>query len=412
MQLINNLKLIIQNISGFILKHKEWFIIGILLIISGVAHGYNMFHFPYYENDEGTYMSQAWSVITQGKMSHYTYFYDHSPVGWFLIALWTKLTGGFFTFGISVNSGRVLMLVLHLFSTFFLFKIAKKMTGSIYAGIFSVLIFSLSPLGIYFQRRVLLDNIMIFWLLMSLYFIICHRRRLLIVMLSAITFALSVLSKESGIFFLPVMLYLLFIQINKQHRKLGLIFWIIIFGIICSFYPLYALLKGELFPMGSIFDSGGEHVSLIETLLWQATRGGGDTIQYLKQWFYYDKFIIIFGVISTFINLLLGINKKYYRIVALLSLSYILYLIKGGLLIEFYIIGLIPFLSLNIGIFLWFLIDKINKKQLISLFLLVIFLFVLSKKLIDKQEIYISNQVIDQEMALSWIKKIFPMIKW
>ena len=93
---------------------KELAIIAVLLLISGISHGYNMFHFPYYENDEGVYMSQAWSLLTQGRLSPYTYWYDHAPFGCMLIALWTKLTGGFFTFGLSVNSGRVLMLVFHL----------------------------------------------------------------------------------------------------------------------------------------------------------------------------------------------------------------------------------------------------------------------------------------------------------
>ncbi|MCK5123186.1 MAG: glycosyltransferase family 39 protein [Candidatus Pacebacteria bacterium] len=402
------IKTILNGIKNFIIKRKEFFVIVLLLLISGIAHGYNMFNFPYYENDEGTYISQAWSVLNQGTLSHYTYWYDHSPVGWFLIALWTKLTGGFFTFGMSVNSGRVLMLVLHLFSTFFLFKIAKKMTGSIYAGFFSALIFALSPLGIYFQRRVLLDNIMVFWLLMSLHLILCFKKRLLIIIFSAITFSLSVLSKESGIFFLPVMLYLVFIQTNKQHKRLGFVLWIILFGLICSLYPLYALLKSELFPMGSIFDAGGEHVSLIETLTWQIKRDGENTIQYLKQWFYDDKFVIIFGTVTTFINLLLGISKKYYRIAALLSFSYIFYLTKGGLLIGFYIVGLMPFLALNIGMFLQFLLDRINKKKLkcsVFLFLFIILSSVLIKGLADEQKIYIDNQIIDQKKALTWIKE-------
>src|SRR5260221_13031472 len=95
-----------------------------LLIISGVAHAYNMFHFPYYENDEGVYMSQAWALIAKGQLAPYTYWYDHAPGGWILIALWTLLTGGFFTFGLSVNSGRVLMFILHLLSVFFLYTIS------------------------------------------------------------------------------------------------------------------------------------------------------------------------------------------------------------------------------------------------------------------------------------------------
>src|ERR1700722_13450241 len=110
-----------KHFNNFFKKYNTTLLLVLLLIISGVAHGYNMFHFPYYDNDEGTYMSQAWSLLTQGKLEPYTYWYDHAPAGWMFLALWTFLSGGFFTFGGSVNSGRVFMLLLHLASTFFLF---------------------------------------------------------------------------------------------------------------------------------------------------------------------------------------------------------------------------------------------------------------------------------------------------
>ena len=185
---------------------KDLLVLAILLLISGVAHGYNMFHFPYYENDEGTYISQAWSLLTQGKLAPYTYFYDHAPVGWFLIALWAKLTGGFFTFGFSINSGRVLMLVLHLLSTALLFGVAKKLFKSNLTATLASLIFTLSPLGIYFQRRVLLDNIMVFWLLLALLLILGNRRKLRHFIGSAIAFGIAILTKETAIFFYPALL--------------------------------------------------------------------------------------------------------------------------------------------------------------------------------------------------------------
>ena len=123
---------------------KELLLIIILLLIAGVSHGYNMFQFPYFENDEGSYSSYAWSLLTEGKLSPYTYWYDHAPAGWILIALWAFVTGGFFTFGFSLNSGRVLMLLLHILSSLFLYFIAKRFTKSQWVGALSVIIFSLS----------------------------------------------------------------------------------------------------------------------------------------------------------------------------------------------------------------------------------------------------------------------------
>lgn len=395
------------------INRKEIILIAFLLIVSGVAHGYNMFSFPYYENDEGVYMSQAWSVLTQGKMAPYTYWYDHSPAGWLFIAIWAKLTGGFYIFGMTLNTGRVFMLVLHLFSTFFLYKIAKKMTSSNYAGFFAALIFALSPLGIYFQRRVLLDNIMVFWILFSLYVLLCHRKRLLTIIISAIAFALSCLSKESAVFFMPVLLYLVFLEIDKRHRKMGIVLWLVSFGVVCSFYPLYALLKGELFPMGSMFDSGGKHVSLIGTLMWQALRKGGSIGTLMWQWINSDKVLIILGSISVCLGLFLGIKKKYYRISALLALFYLFYLVRGGMIIEFYIIGVIPFIALNIGIIISFILSKINNVKVrrgVALGLLGIlsFCFIDEAKHIKgssvDNNIYYSNQTVSQLEALAWTK--------
>lgn len=222
-----------------------------VLITAGVAHGFNMFHFPYYENDEGTYMAQAWSVLTQGKLAPYTYFYDHAPLGWFLIAFWNLISGGFFTFGLSVNSGRVFMLVIHLISTLFVYLITKKLTKNTLASILASLIFSLTPLGIYYQRRVLLDNIMIFWVLFSFYLLIGTGRKLRHFLASALTFGIAVLTKESAIFFFPAFIYIAYSQAHKVHRSFAVIKWIAISTTIISVYMLYAVLKGELFPSGT-----------------------------------------------------------------------------------------------------------------------------------------------------------------
>jgi hypothetical protein len=103
-------------------RYAEYLLLGMVLAVSTVAHGYNMFGFPYYENDEGTYLSQAWSLLTRGKLSPYTYWYDHAPAGWIFTAAWILISGGIFSFGFSLNSGRVLMLIIHLLSSCLLFQ--------------------------------------------------------------------------------------------------------------------------------------------------------------------------------------------------------------------------------------------------------------------------------------------------
>ena len=67
-----------------------------LVAVSAVAHGLNMLNYPVHSRfgDEGIYLMQAWSVLRHGELAPYTYWYDHAPASWLLIAGWLALTGG------------------------------------------------------------------------------------------------------------------------------------------------------------------------------------------------------------------------------------------------------------------------------------------------------------------------------
>jgi len=53
-------------------------------------------------------MQQAWSVLREARLSPYTYFYDHAPLGWLVIAGWASLLPSQLqTFGSAINTGRV-----------------------------------------------------------------------------------------------------------------------------------------------------------------------------------------------------------------------------------------------------------------------------------------------------------------
>ncbi len=415
--------LMLSNLFKKIRENKvETLLLLCVLVIAGVAHGYNMFHFPYYEADEGTYLSQAWAVLTQGKLAIYTYWYDHAPVGWFLIAIWTFLTGGLFTFGFSVNSGRVLMLVLHLFSCVFLYLIAKKTTNSKLVGLISILLFSLSPLAIYYHRRVLLDNIEVFWTLLSLYLILNYKNKLRYIILSAITFGIAILSKESAIFFIPAFLYFLFDQSHKNHKIFTISKWLFVTGIIVGFYFLYATLKGELFPAGTYFGGTNDHVSLLGTLKFQASRGkisifepGSTFWSIAGSWKRDDPIFVIMGAISTVLTLLVGIKHKGSRYLGLLASCYWLFLLRGGLVLEFYLVPLIPFISLTTACAIWyttffFPFLKTNIKKIIApipAFIImgfIIFSFFKSANTIrNGYSIYTSDQTTAQINAVNYI---------
>ncbi|MDB5058640.1 MAG: hypothetical protein JWO59_2112, partial [Chloroflexi bacterium] len=194
----------------FLLRHREHVWIGSILLVAGLAHGINMYNLPYFENDEGTYMSQAWSVLAEGQLAPYTYWYDHAPLGWIQIAGWTFITGGITSFGPSIYSGRVLMLLMQIGSTLMVYAITRRVSGSIFAASFAALAFCLSAWGTYYHRRILLDNIATFWMLLSIVLLLSPRLTLRKVWLSATALAVSVLSKELTIFLVPVLAYLVF----------------------------------------------------------------------------------------------------------------------------------------------------------------------------------------------------------
>ncbi len=403
----------LQKIKNLFIKHKTALILIFLLVLSAVAHGYNMFHFPYYENDEGTYMSQAWSLMTSGNLAPYTYWYDHAPAGWIFIALWVKITGGFFTFGTSVDSGRAFMFVLHITSSLLLFINSKRITKSNFASIVAVLVFSLSPLAIYFQRRVLLDNIMVFWVLLSLTYLLKEKKKLSQILLSAIFFGIAVLTKENAIFFTPAFIYILYSKIDNNRRITTIIKWLTVTGFTISFYLIYALLKGEFFPTGFNGDST-THVSLVQTLIDQIDRGQyfgildkrSDFYINLIEWLKKDSLTIFLGILATLLNILISIKEKKLRSAIVLVVCFSLFLIRGKLIIDFYIVPLIPFLALNIGIVANYFVKLISfNKRTVTIVLSLASIAAISYFLIKtRPEIYTKDETRAQINTINWIK--------
>ena len=275
----------IPKIANPFLKWEVLLIL-VVLLVAGLAHGINMFHYPYYESDEGTYLSQAWAIFHLGRLSYYTYWYDHAPLGWIQIAIWAAITGGFNAFGTPMNSGRIFMLVLQLGSTLFLYRIARVSSKSIVVATIVALLFALSPYGIYYHRRILLDNIMTFWMLLSILALLARRLSLKHVWLSATALAIGILSKEVIVFLIPVLVYFVWVRTDKSHRAIALISWLVIVCVICSFYPLMAIVKGELFPTGTLLGGNNPHVSLLASASFQDSRGNDGGLLSLQSSFW------------------------------------------------------------------------------------------------------------------------------
>ncbi|MCL4552474.1 MAG: glycosyltransferase family 39 protein, partial [Candidatus Marsarchaeota archaeon] len=337
-----------------------------VLAIAFFVHSYNMFGYPLFLGDEGIYTEQAWAVLRMGTLAPYTYWYDHTPVGWLQLALWTwLLPGKFFMFGMAIDSGRVLMMLLSLASVALLYQITLRLTKSNVAAVVAALIWALSPLALFYSRMVLLDNIMVFWVLLSLYLILWNNARLLTLFGSGIAFGIALLSKETAIFFLPALVYVLYTELRHSPRfTFALVGWTLTGFAMVSFYPLYALLKGELLPASAFVISSGpsQHVSLVGALAWQMSRRGSSILDsnsqfwyfYKVKWAFKDAFILEAGAAAMVLNLILWFvmpkQRSVYLTAALMALPFAIYLARGSEMLEFYVVPLLPFLALNIGV--------------------------------------------------------------
>jgi endoglucanase len=309
------------------------------------------------------------------------------------------------------------MLVLHLATTFLLYYVARQLSGKKEVGIISVLIYSLSPLGIYFQRRVLLDNIMTFWVFLSIALIIKKNLKISSSLLSAIFFGFAVLTKENAIFFIPLYLYLIYVNSDSHNRKFTMINFIVAAVSVISTYFLYALLKNEFFPVGFLGNES-DHVSMLTSFKWQMVRGtslpfwrkGSDFYGNLQDWLSKDKYIVVLGTASMIAATLLSIKYKYFRAPTIFALLFVFFLIRGGLVIGFYIVPLIPIFALLIAQVWQFIVEKLSMGNKLTyrggLFVSCLIIFGLFLSINNGE--FTRNETEPQISAITWVKENVP----
>ena len=334
-------------------------------LLSGlVTHGYHLFHYPLYSTDEGIYVERSWAVIREDRLSPLTYYYDHVPGGWLLLAVWEFLLPGHFqTFGNPVNTGRVLMLLIHLASVFLLFEIARKLSGGgLLAPTIATFLFNFSPLAIYYQRMVLLDNMMVFWVLLSIYLLLRRRSRLFSALWSGLALSIAVVTKENAIFFVPTVFYLVSrLAKGDPSRRFVITLWLLAFGAPVSAYFLYATLKGELLPPQIDFSLTHQpqgHVSLLYELWFQIHRNQGTLFSHSSflytEWLPKDRYLLAGGTAAMLISLYLGWRDKErnlnFIVAGTLAVEIAFYLARGSVILDFYVIPLIPLYALCIGL--------------------------------------------------------------
>ena len=319
-------------------------IVGFLLIISFVISAVNMTGYPQRFEDEGTYISQAWAVQHKAALTHYTYWYDHPPLAWVQTAAYLALPGVAGRYDSDIIAGREFMLVIHVVSVILLYLLARRLRIGRAAAMICAIVYALSPLSVEFGRYVLLDNIAVPWLLGALLLALSPRRHIATAIGSAVCLAIAVLSKETFVVLLPVVIYALWKASDTRNRRYLITIFSMVFVMVSGFYVLYAALKNELFP-------GEGHVSLLGTLSWQlfGREGSGSIFDsssnaygLVKYWLSIDFWLLLGGVAA----LPFAFLYRNLRVAAFGLLIGLLLMLRTGYMPYPYIIALLPFAAL------------------------------------------------------------------
>ena len=317
----------------------ELLAVGPVVLVAAVLHGWNMLHSPGPNDDEATYVSQALAVQKWGELSHYTYWYDHPPLGWLLLTVW-NLALGVLPGPVDVwAAGRVAMLVLHLVSCVLIYVLIRRMALPRWTGALAVLLFTLSPLGLEWQRVTLLDNIGTPFLIGGWCLVLSPRNRLAAYVGAGFALAAAVLVKETNALFVPPIAVHLWMVCRGHNRRFALALFggTLVGG--CILYPLFAILKNELVP-------GPGHVSLLWAIKWQLFErsGSGSPLKpgsganlAVRDWLTRDGVLVIGGF---FLGLVSWFHKPARPLVALYMLLLVMPL-RGGYLPAPYPINLV-----------------------------------------------------------------------
>ncbi|MBR8643510.1 glycosyltransferase family 39 protein [Streptomyces tuirus] len=324
---------------------------GVLLVAILVVQGWNIADYPALSDDEGTYLAQAWSVQQGNGLAHYTYWYDHPPLGWIQIALLTWIPALISPESMTVGTMRAAMLVISGISAVLVYVLGRRLALPRWAAGLGMVFFGLSPLSVVLQREIFLDNLAVMWTLLAFTLAASPSRHLWHHFGAGIAAATAVLTKETMLVVLPALFLTMWRHSHQDTRKFALTGAVTACALIGFSYPLFALLKGELLP-------GAGHVSLWDGVKYQMTRPGSGFILdqgsgswgVLQSWLYYDKILPLGGLAGALLLLLTWRWSVTARALAGPALAVAIFaalaLRPNGYLPAMYVIQALPFLAL------------------------------------------------------------------
>ncbi len=332
-------------------SRSDLLLCGLLLVAILVVQGWNIADYPTLSDDEGTYLAQAWAVQEGRGLAHYTYWYDHPPLGWIQLALLTWIPAMISPESMTVGSMRAVMLVISGISAMLVYVLGRRLSLPRWAAGLGMVFFGLSPLSVVLQREIFLDNLAVMWTLVAFTLAASPSRHLWHHFGAGIAAATAVLTKETMLVILPALLVTMWRHSHRDTRKFAVTGAITACTLIGFSYPLFALLKGELLP-------GGGHVSLWDGVKYQMTRPGSGFILdqgsgsqgVFESWLYYDRVLPLGGLAGALLLLATWRWSVTARALAgpalTVAILAALALRPNGYLPAMYVIQALPFLAL------------------------------------------------------------------
>lgn len=318
------------------------------LVLVGAAMAWNLQGYPGRANDdEGTYVDRGWAMLMTHHLSNYTYYWDHPFLGWATIAAWAGLTDGFARDARSVIVGRELMWVATMVSCVLLYVLARRIDIQRPFAAAAVVLFGASPLDIWYHRMVSLDNLATVWALAALVLAADRRRSWGAAIGSGACFAVAFWNKETILLLFPAMLWLLYQHTDPSTRFANVSSFCVVAFSGIAFYPLLAVLKGELMP-------GPGHDSLWkEQVVYQLTRAGTGSVlskhtgTYLQfhSWLTLDPWLVLGAGVA----ICTGLVIRRLRPFALALLLQFAIMVKGGYIPYAFGTAMLPFAALLIA---------------------------------------------------------------
>ncbi len=201
----------------------------LVAIVAVLVHSPNILNYPAWFFDEGAYLYFSLQWQQTGTLSYYGHPFGALAVLSLLFAVVNPT---------SYLLPRILMVVLSAIDGMLLYKLAKAAySRNASFPLVASLIYVATPLSARYLRLVVVDNFMALFLLLSLLLILTRPKGNV---LSALSFGCALVSKQTGLFFIPALI----IYFWKQRRPVSrIVLWMVIASIIPIVWILFGVFQ-------------------------------------------------------------------------------------------------------------------------------------------------------------------------